>query len=55
MSFPTYASVMMLFPQYSKENRVYTYAIPGGTTAYLQRFNDRKTIEQNIRDEIKRS
>jgi len=40
------------FPHYSKENRVYAYAILGGTPAYLQRFNDRKTIEQNIRDEI---
>ncbi|MFQ6084502.1 MAG: ATP-binding protein [Candidatus Aminicenantia bacterium] len=40
------------FPRYSKENRVYAYTILGGTPAYLQRFSDKKTIEQNVRDEI---
>ncbi|MBL7075150.1 ATP-binding protein [candidate division KSB1 bacterium] len=40
------------FPKYSKTKRVYTYAILGGTPAYLQRFNEKKTIGQNVRDEI---
>jgi len=40
------------FPSYSEEEKVYTYAILGGTPAYLQRFNDKKTIEQNVKDEI---
>ena len=40
------------FPRYSRENRVYAYAILGGTPAYLQRFSDKKTIEQNVKDEI---
>ena len=40
------------FSRYSKEDRVYAYAILGGTPAYLQRFNDQRTIEQNVKDEI---
>ncbi|MBW2038705.1 MAG: ATP-binding protein [Deltaproteobacteria bacterium] len=40
------------FPNYSKEERVYTYAILGGTPAYLQRFDEKKTIEQNVKEEI---
>ena len=40
------------FSHCSKKDRVYTYAIMGGTPAYLQRFNDKRTIEQNVKDEI---
>jgi hypothetical protein len=40
------------FSRYSKEDRVYTYGILGGTPAYLQRFSDKITIEQNVKDEI---
>jgi len=40
------------FPNLSKEKRVYSYAILGGTPAYLQRFNDTKTIERNVKDSI---
>lgn len=40
------------YPQYSREERVYSYAILGGTPAYLQRFNNRKSIEKNIKEEI---
>lgn len=40
------------FSHYSKKDRVYTYAILGGTPAYLQRFSDKRTIEQNVKDEI---
>jgi len=40
------------FSHYSKEDRVYTYGILGGTPAYLQRFSDKITIEQNVKDEI---
>lgn len=42
------------FPHYSKQKRVYTYAILGGTPAYLQRFDDQRTIEQNTKEEILR-
>jgi len=40
------------FSHYSKKDRVYTYAILGGTPAYLQRFSDKRTIEQNVKDEV---
>jgi len=40
------------FPNYPKEKRVYAYAILGGTPAYLQRFSDKKTIEQNVKAQI---
>jgi len=40
------------FSHYSKKDRVYTYAILGGTPAYLQRFSDKRAIEQNVKDEI---
>lgn len=40
------------FPDYSPQEIVYSYAVLGGTPAYLQRFNSKKTIEQNIKNEI---
>ncbi|MBE0460497.1 MAG: ATP-binding protein [Candidatus Aminicenantes bacterium] len=40
------------FPGYSMHELVYSYAVVGGSPAYLQRFNSRKTIEQNIKEEI---
>ncbi|MGD8229848.1 MAG: ATP-binding protein, partial [Desulfobacteraceae bacterium] len=40
------------FPNYSKKKRVYTYAVVGGTPAYLQRFNDKVSVEKNIKNEI---
>ena len=40
------------FPDYSPKDRVYSYAVLGGTPAYLERFNSKKTIEQNIKNEI---
>jgi len=40
------------FSHYSKKDRVYIYAVLGGTPAYLQRFSDKRTIEQNVKDEV---
>ena len=40
------------FPNYPEEKRVYSYAILGGTPAYLQRFSDKRTIERNVKTEI---
>lgn len=40
------------FPKYSEEEKVLTYAILGGTPAYLQRFSDKKSIEENVKNEI---
>lgn len=40
------------FSHYSKKDRVYICAVLGGTPAYLQRFSDKRTIEQNVKDEV---
>ncbi len=40
------------FPKYSDEQKVMAYSILGGTPAYLQRFDDAKNIEQNVKEEI---
>jgi AAA+ ATPase superfamily predicted ATPase len=40
------------FPRFSKTDNVYAYAILGGTPAYLQRFRDSRTLEQNVKREI---
>lgn len=48
----SFEHVQDFFPNYPKEKRVYPYAILGGTPAYLQRFSDKKTIEQNVKTEI---
>ena len=40
------------FPPYSLQDKVYSYSILGGTPAYLQRFDNNKTIELNVKNEI---
>lgn len=40
------------FPQYSKEEQVYTYAVAGGTPAYLQKITDKNTLAENVKTEI---
>lgn len=40
------------YPNYSKEERVQTYAILGGTPAYLKRFDPEKGIESNVKEGI---
>lgn len=47
-----FESINGFFPNYTREERTYCYAILGGTPAYLLRFNPKKTIEQNIKNEI---
>lgn len=47
-----FKDVGYFFPDYSPKDRVYSYAVLGGTPAYLERFNSKKTIEQNIKNEI---
>ena len=44
--------ILPFFPDFSSEDRVCSFAILGGKPAYLQRFNRRKTLEQNVKDEI---
>jgi AAA+ ATPase superfamily predicted ATPase len=40
------------YPNYVKTDLVYAYGILGGTPAYLQRFNDQMTLEQNVKSQI---
>lgn len=47
-----FQDLKLFFPNYSEINRVYVYAILGGAPAYLQRFNDRQSIEENVMEEI---
>lgn len=48
----SFGDLKLFFPRYSKEDRVFTFSILGGTPAYLQRFSNHKTIEQNVKEEI---
>lgn len=48
----TFQDTEAFFPQKSREDRMYAYTVLGGTPAYLQRFDQTKTLEQNIKDEI---
>jgi len=48
----SFENLKFFFPRYSEEDRVFAYSILGGTPAYLQRFSDHKTIEQNVKEEI---
>jgi len=47
-----YQDVSGFFLNYSERDRVYAYAILGGTPAYLLQFSDQRTIEQNVKDAI---
>lgn len=40
------------FPNYTTEEKIYAYSILGGIPHYLKEFDDSKTIEQNIKDNI---
>lgn len=48
----SFKDLKLFFPRYSEEDRIFVYSILGGTPAYLQRFHDHKTIEQNVKEEI---
>ncbi len=47
-----FADARKFFPGYSGGDQVVAYSVLGGTPAYLQRFTEKKSIRQNIRDEI---
>ncbi|AGF59148.1 hypothetical protein B0P06_002518 [Clostridium saccharoperbutylacetonicum] len=40
------------FPKYSFNERVMTYGIIGGIPQYLEKFNEKNTIEDNIKQEL---
>jgi len=48
----SFQDISLFFPNYSMKEKIYIYAILGGTPAYLLRFSDTKSIEQNVKDEI---
>jgi len=48
----SFEDLKFFFPRYSEGDKVFAYSILGGTPAYLQRFSDHKTIEQNVKEEI---
>lgn len=40
------------FPNYSNEDKILTYAVLGGIPYYLKEFNDKKSLEENIKQKI---
>ena len=40
------------FPKFSLEDKIYAYSILGGIPHYLKEFDDSKTIQKNIEDNI---
>ena len=40
------------FPSYSNEDKALMYGITGGIPMYLRRFSDKKTIKENLLDEL---
>lgn len=47
-----FQDVEAFFPGLSREERVPIYAILGGTPSYLQRFTSKKSLKENIQEEI---
>lgn len=44
-----YYDAIKFFPNYSDEDKVITYSVLGGIPHYLKQFDDKKTLEQNIK------
>ncbi len=47
-----FKEIRQFFPSYSKTNLVYAYSILGGTPAYLEKFENGLTIEENVKRKI---
>lgn len=47
-----FADMKNFFPLYAQQDLVRVYSVLGGTPAYLIRFNGKKSIESNIKNEI---
>ena len=39
-------------PNYSLEDKIITYGISGGIPQYIQKFDDKHTIKENVLEEI---
>lgn len=49
-----YTDAIKFFPNYSDEDKVIAYSILGGIPHYLQQFDPRKNVEENIKNTILR-
>lgn len=47
-----FSKAALFFPSYNPDDLVSTYAVLGGTPAYLRQFDDRRSLVENIRDQI---
>jgi len=47
-----FSKAALFFPLYSPDDLVTTYAVLGGTPAYLRQFDDRRPFVENVRDRI---
>ena len=47
-----FEAIDFFFPDYSLQEKVYCYAAVGGIPGYLRVFDRKKTLEQNIKNEI---
>lgn len=48
----TFRDTRLFLPHYSIQDQVHAYAVAGGVPAYLRQFADRKSLLDNIEDEI---
>lgn len=47
-----FGTLAEFFPRYTPAQRVIAYAILGGVSAYLERFDDRRTIKENVQAQV---
>jgi AAA+ ATPase superfamily predicted ATPase len=47
-----FRALAQFYPRYSTAERVAVYAILGGIPAYLEKFDDRLSLSQNVREQI---
>ena len=48
------SETLAFFPEWSREDRLGAYAILGGMPAYLRRFDERKSLDENLMREVLR-
>ncbi len=47
-----FKDVKEFFPSYGREEQVRVYSILGGTPAYLEKFSDKLSVSENIKEEL---
>ena len=48
------SETLAIFPEWSREDRLGAYAILGGMPAYLRRFDERRSLDENLMKEVLR-